>query len=432
MPEPIREQFIPLVERAVRRDGTIAIKMIQPGWGSSGYYSREVLERDMPKAFPAGTHMMWNHPTLSEQAERPERNLNDLAAVIVSEPRYQDNGPAGPGVYADARVFSGYKETLDEIGEHIGVSILGAGVAEVGEAEGRKGRIVKEISQGYSVDFVTRPGAGGAIVSIFESAPGAARLPIVEALSNNDIGERLRSRLTARFGGPERYVWPRDWSIQDGWVVFSVEGSVIGAEGTTYRLGITVTDSDVTLDDGAPEAVRVQTQYVPMSESAQDEETAHEPAGADAPARIVEADDMSEVTELQESLATAQQQLREQQAATARLQEQLILRDARDFVTARLVETELPDVTRQRLVRQLAANPPTADGALDEEAMGARVTAAVEAAEAEVAAILGATGQIRGQGGQPETAAPTLEEAERRTQAALAEMGYGPRGGSNG
>jgi hypothetical protein len=36
MPEPIREQFIPLVERAVRRDGTIAIKMIQPGWGSSG------------------------------------------------------------------------------------------------------------------------------------------------------------------------------------------------------------------------------------------------------------------------------------------------------------------------------------------------------------------------------------------------------------
>jgi len=346
MPEPIREQFIPLVERAVRRDGTIAIKMIQPGWGSSGYYSREVLERDMPKAFPAGTHMMWNHPTLSEQAERPERNLNDLAAVIVSEPRYQDNGPAGPGVYADARVFSGYKETLDEIGEHIGVSILGAGVAEVGEAEGRKGRIVKEISQGYSVDFVTRPGAGGAIVSIFESAPGAARLPEPEA------------------------------------------------------------------------------EPASVSESAQDQETAHEP--------LVEADDMSEVTELQESLAAAQQTIQEQQAGMARLQEQLILRDARDFVTARLVETELPDVTRQRLVRQLAANPPTADGALDEEAMGARVTAAVEAAEAEVAAILGATGQIRGQGGQPETAAPTLEEAERRTQAALAEMGYGPRGGSNG
>lgn len=346
MPEPIREQFIPLVERAVRRDGTIAIKMIQPGWGTSGYYSREVLERDMPHAFPPGTHMMWNHPTLSEQAERPERDLRDLAAVTVSEPRFQEDGPDGPGVYADAKVFSGYAGVIDEIAEHIGVSILGAGVAEVGEAEGRKGRIIKEISQGYSVDFVTRPGAGGAIVSIFESAPGAARLPEPEA------------------------------------------------------------------------------EPASVSESAQDQETAHEP--------LVEADDMSEVTELQESLAAAQQTIQEQQAGMARLQEQLILRDARDFVTARLVETELPDVTRQRLVRQLAANPPTADGALDEEAMGARVTAAVEAAEAEVAAILGATGQIRGQGGQPETAAPTLEEAERRTQAALAEMGYGPRGGSNG
>ena len=74
---------------------------------------------------------------------------------------------------------------------------------------------------------------------------------------------------------------------------------------------------------------------------------------------------MSEVTELQESLAAAQQTIQEQQAGMARLQEQLILRDARDFVTARLVETELPGVTRQRLVRQLAANPPTADGALD-------------------------------------------------------------------
>lgn len=358
MPEPIREQFIPLVERAVRRDGTIAIKMIQPGWGTSGYYSRDVLERDMPTAFPPGTHMYWNHPTLSEQAERPERDLRDLAAVTVSAPRFQEDGPAGPGVYADAKVFGGYAETIDEIAEHIGTSILGAGVAEVGEAEGRKGRIVKEISQGYSVDFVTRPGAGGAIVSIFESAPGAARLPEPEAEAG-DVG--------------------------------------------------------------------VQT-----SESAQDEETAHEPAGDDAPARIVEADDMSEVTELQESLATAQQQLREQQAATARLQEQIILRDARDFVAAQLAETDLPDVTQTRLVRQLAANPPVADGALDEAALGARVQEAVTAAEAEVAAILGATGQIRGQGGQPETAAPTLEEAERRTQAALAEMGYGPRGGSNG
>ena len=101
----------------------------------------------------------------------------------------------------------------------------------------------------------------------------------------------------------------------------------------------------------------------------------------------------------------------------------------RDFVTARLVETELlthsPAPAPAR--RQLAHG-----GRRWTKRRWRAVTAAVEAAEAEVAAFLGANGQIRGQGGQPETAAPTLEEAERRTQAALAEMGYGPRGGSNG
>jgi hypothetical protein len=430
MPEPIREQFIPLVERAVRRDGTIAIKMIQPGWGTSGYYSRDVLERDMPTAFPPGTHMYWNHPTLSEQAERPERDLRDLAAVTVSAPRFQEDGPAGPGVYADAKVFGGYAETIDEIAEHIGTSILGAGVAEVGEAEGRKGRIVKEISQGYSVDFVTRPGAGGAIVSIFESAPGAARLPEPDGLKEAaNLGEWLESRLHLTL------TQIADDLFGDGHVNREERKALSAA------IGQALDSYHTFLADNAPDLFARQRWQdapasdglpAPVSESAQDQETAHEPAGADAPARIVEADDMSEVTELQESLATAQQQLREQQAATARLQEQIILRDARDFVAAQLAETDLPDVTQTRLVRQLAANPPVADGALDVAALGARVQEAVTAAEAEVTAILGATGQIRGQGGQPETAAPSLEEAERRTQAALAEMGYGPRGGSNG
>ena len=33
----IAGDFIPLVERAVRADSTIPVKIIQPGWGSSGH-----------------------------------------------------------------------------------------------------------------------------------------------------------------------------------------------------------------------------------------------------------------------------------------------------------------------------------------------------------------------------------------------------------
>ena len=77
----IAGDFVALAERAVRNDGVVNLKLIQPGWGSSGYYSQSMLERDGPKAFTRGTHMFWDHPSSTDEAARPERSLRDLAAV---------------------------------------------------------------------------------------------------------------------------------------------------------------------------------------------------------------------------------------------------------------------------------------------------------------------------------------------------------------
>lgn len=162
--------FVPLVERALRRDGTIPVKLIQPGWGSSGYYSAEVLRRDGPKVFTPKVKMYWNHPTSVEEAERPEGDLNALAAELVSGARWDEGGPAGPGLYADAKVFAPYQEAVNELAPHIGVSIRASGRAVSGEAEGRKGAIIQEIASARSVDFVTSPGAGGRIIEMFEAA----------------------------------------------------------------------------------------------------------------------------------------------------------------------------------------------------------------------------------------------------------------------
>ncbi|MGE4535418.1 hypothetical protein, partial [Halomonas sp.] len=74
--------LVPLVEKAVRRDGTVPIKIIQPGWGSSGHYSKAVLQRDGPKVFTKGLHMYIDHPTPTEEAERPERSVNGLGGVL--------------------------------------------------------------------------------------------------------------------------------------------------------------------------------------------------------------------------------------------------------------------------------------------------------------------------------------------------------------
>lgn len=166
--EMVEGEFVPLVERSVRRDGTIPIKVIAPGWGSSGYYAADMLERSAGK-FGAGTKMYWNHPTPSEERERPERDLRDLAAELVGDARWQAQGPAGAGLYAEAKVFEPYQKAVDELGPHIGVSIRALGKAVPGQAEGRTGKVIQEINQVASVDFVTQPGAGGQVLQIFEA-----------------------------------------------------------------------------------------------------------------------------------------------------------------------------------------------------------------------------------------------------------------------
>ena len=165
----LTSNLIPLIEKAVKSDNTIRLKIIQPGWGSSGYYSADLLKRDGPKAFPRGTQMYMDHPTESESRERPERSVRDLAGVIDSTPVYEEKGPAGPGLYADAKVLPDYAPAIEQLSEHIGVSIRGHGSFEPGSAEGRKGPIIKKLTSSESVDFVTKAGAGGKVLPLLES-----------------------------------------------------------------------------------------------------------------------------------------------------------------------------------------------------------------------------------------------------------------------
>lgn len=168
--EELGSDLIPLLERALREDGTFPLKVIQAGWGSSGFYSPEVLKRDGPKVFPAFTQMFIDHPGLSESRDRPERSIKDLAAVTVSAAEWQEDGPAGPGLYANARPFSNVAPLIEELSPFVGVSIRASGHAKPGEAEGRKGPVIERLVQGHSIDLVTKAGAGGKVLSLIESA----------------------------------------------------------------------------------------------------------------------------------------------------------------------------------------------------------------------------------------------------------------------
>ena len=160
-----------LQEAAVTNDGRLRMRIIAPGWSENGrYYPAETLQaaaRD--RVFAAGTHSYIDHPTMSEEADRPERSIRDLAGTLTSDAVWEANGPAGPGLYADADIRSAYQPLVDDLADAIGPSIRAEGVAEQGEAEGRSGPVVTAITSAESVDLVTRPAAGGRVLQLMES-----------------------------------------------------------------------------------------------------------------------------------------------------------------------------------------------------------------------------------------------------------------------
>nr|DAV84374.1 MAG TPA: Prohead core protein protease [Caudoviricetes sp.] len=153
----LHESFSP--EASSLGDGKYRIRIIVPGQGSSGVYTAENLAESAP-LFKAGTEMFIDHPTETEEWERPERSIRDYAGVFLEDATVGEDG----ALYTVCKVFSGVNELIKDKWEHIGVSI-NAWCADPISENG----IVPPIAGVRSVDFVTTPGAGGAIVDLLES-----------------------------------------------------------------------------------------------------------------------------------------------------------------------------------------------------------------------------------------------------------------------
>lgn len=153
----LHESFSP--EASSLGDGKYRIRIIVPGQGSSGVYTAENLAESAP-LFKAGTEMFIDHPTETEEWERPERSIRDYAGVFLEDATVGEDG----ALYTVCKVFSGVNDLIKDKWEHIGVSI-NAWCADPISENG----IVPPITGVRSVDFVTTPGAGGAIVDLLES-----------------------------------------------------------------------------------------------------------------------------------------------------------------------------------------------------------------------------------------------------------------------
>lgn len=142
------------------------VKVIEAGWGSSGYYGADMLAEYGPKVFKAGTKVYMNHPTMTEESDRPERDVHELAGKLVTDAKFQENG-----LFAEVEFYSHYAPIIEEMAADVGLSIRAFGDAQLGEADGQKGPIIESLVESplTSVDVVTVAGAGGKFISLLES-----------------------------------------------------------------------------------------------------------------------------------------------------------------------------------------------------------------------------------------------------------------------
>ena len=142
------------------------VKVIEAGWGSSGYYPAEMLAEFGPQVFKKGTKVFMNHPSMAEESDRPERDINALAGKLSSDARFD-----GTGLVAEVEFYSHFAPIIKEMAGDVGLSIRALGESRSGEAEGRQGPIIEALVADplTSVDVVTVAGAGGKFLSLLES-----------------------------------------------------------------------------------------------------------------------------------------------------------------------------------------------------------------------------------------------------------------------
>ena len=168
--------------------GRLLLRLISAGWSlNNNHYGANVLrEAAASKAWGAGTRCYVDHMSDEEEQAHPSGSVKNLAAVLTEDARWDESTQS---LVAEARLFEPWRGPLSQMAEAdaIGMSIRAWVTGEQGERDGREGFIVDWV-EGRSVDFVTVPAAGGAIISVLEAVGHL----IAEA---PNLGAWLESRL---------------------------------------------------------------------------------------------------------------------------------------------------------------------------------------------------------------------------------------------
>lgn len=412
-----------------KSDGSYKIQVISPGIGSSGYYSPEVLEAAAKaKVWGKGTHVYFDHPTATENAERAERSVKDLAAVLAEDASW--NGSALVASITPVSPLGKAVLENEAFRSAVGVSVRASAEGEVGEVGGRTVWIVNELLPGTfnSVDLVTHAGRGGMILEAARRASEA---------TNNDRSQQLSDAVRDKYGAEKKWLWIRDFDDTRVWF----EENSNDDQSQTFEQTYTVDDGDLSVTlTGSRTEVRVRTEYVPIkqaAESAPPNVPVH-PAGQSTTTKehtMPEIEEGATVTvketrlhELEEAHgrvpvleAKVASETQRADLAEQSLAEEKAKSYAREVGIKRVREanSELPAATVEKIVAEamrvipLTEADKAADRRLDIEAFGKQVDEARTAEETYLATVVENGGTVRGLGPVGEKKEVTRDDSQR-------------------
>ena len=229
--------------------------ILRSGWGSSGYYSPELLKEYGPSVFRAGRPSFANHPTEAEFNNG--RDITKIMGRLVTDAEFRED-ENGASIWANIKVNKDWAEFVEEYKDTIGLSIFASGsVQEDVEVDGRTGTVIESLDADdpyTSVDFVVAAGAGGKVERMLESFHAH------EALKT-DREEQLRNLVRDAYSEDRVYAWVRDFDDDLNLVYFDVDGN---DNPGIYCQSYSVSD-DIAIElVGEREEVRVETTYVPI------------------------------------------------------------------------------------------------------------------------------------------------------------------------
>lgn len=146
----------------VKKGNRWRVKVAQPGQGSSGYYTPEVLREYGPVAIPAGTKAFMGHN------EPQNRSLRDLVGTYPDGAYWVEEEGA---LFADLQpATSEWSNVLNELG-----TLAEASISVAGTKDAQGNVLTLEYSRSNSVDLVPHAGLVGSglteqIESLIESA----------------------------------------------------------------------------------------------------------------------------------------------------------------------------------------------------------------------------------------------------------------------